>query len=304
AALPQTPDLYVCCDPGGRYFPRGVEDLPIPTACYLVDVHLGTWRQQVAQFFDAVFIAQKDYLDRFRQAVGHGQVYWLPLAAAPDIYQQPVSARDFEVGFVGNLALAHRRTARARRLRLIAERFRTNDFYRAYTHAELSQVYSRSQIVFNTTIAGDVSLRLFEGATCSALMLTDSEANGLGELFDMGREVVVYHDDADLLDKITYYLAHEVEREQIARAGQARVLAQHTYPHRAQQLLETLPLASWQRLAPLRRAGANERLRMRREVYIHLHLLDPVLDDARASRYNPMQRAWSAFPALIRRLLI
>jgi len=69
AALPEKPDFFLWIDPAGRYFPPGIEDLPIPTACYLIDVHLGAWRYQAARFFDAVFIAQKDYLERFRRAV-------------------------------------------------------------------------------------------------------------------------------------------------------------------------------------------------------------------------------------------
>lgn len=72
AVLPAKPDLYLWIDPAGRYFPPGIERLPIPTACYLIDVHLGTWREWAARFFDAVFIAQKDYLERFRRAVGPG----------------------------------------------------------------------------------------------------------------------------------------------------------------------------------------------------------------------------------------
>ncbi len=54
ALAPQMPDFYLWIDPAGRYFPPGIEELPIPTACYLIDVHLGTWREQVAKFFDVV----------------------------------------------------------------------------------------------------------------------------------------------------------------------------------------------------------------------------------------------------------
>lgn len=32
AALPEKPDLYLWIDPAGRYFPPGMERLPIPTA--------------------------------------------------------------------------------------------------------------------------------------------------------------------------------------------------------------------------------------------------------------------------------
>lgn len=298
----ELPDLYLWIDPAGRYFPPGIEDLPIPTACYLIDVHLGHWRRQVARFFDAVFVAQKDNVSGFRQAVGHEQVWWLPLAAAPDVHRQHDLPRIYDVGFVGNLAIAHRGTARARRLKLIAERFRTNDFYRQYAPAEVGRVYSQSRVVFNTSIARDVTMRLFEGTACGALVLTDSVANGLDELFDVGHELAVYRDDAELLKQIAYYLAHEAERAQIAAAGQRRTLAEHTYTHRAQTLLEAIAASGFERRAPMRSAGASERLAARREVYTHLHMLDALLDDVRAAGLvSRLQRAWASLPCLIRR---
>jgi hypothetical protein len=304
AMLPQQPDLYLFIGPNRRNFPPGIEDLPMPTVGYLGDVHLGKWWEQVARFFDVVFIPHKDYLDNFRRVVGHNQVYWLPLSVPPDVKPQPGLPKIYDVGFVGNVVRTHRRTGRQRRLRLIAGRFRTNEFARTYTHQELSQVYSQSRIVFNNTINGDVNLRIFEGAACGALVLTDSDANGLGELFEIGREIVVYGDDADLLDKIAYYLAHEEEREQIARAGQQRTLAEHISACRTRTLLDILDKSPPELVAPMRRAGLGERLAARREVYTHLHALDFILDEARAAGYNPLQRAFAALPCLIRRLLL
>jgi hypothetical protein len=303
-ALPNKPDLYLWIDPAGRYFPPGIENLSIPTACYLIDVHLGHWREHAARFFDAVFIAQKDYLERFRRAVGHDQVYWLPLAAAPDVHYQHDLPRIYDVGFVGNVAWAHRKTARARRLRRIAERFRTNDFYRAYTPDQVGQVYSQSRIVFNCSIAGDVTMRVFEGTACGALVLTDSVANGLDELFDIGREMVVYRDDQDMLEKIAHYLAHDEERESIAQAGQRRTLQEHTYPHRMQRLVDIVSAPDFRLLAPMRTASSEERWQARRKVYVHLHMLDALLDEARNAGFNPVQRIWALFPCLLRRLVL
>ncbi len=205
---------------------------------------------------------------------------------------------------MGNIALAHRKTARARRLKLIANRFRTNDFYRVYMPEEVGQVYSQSRIVFNCSIAGDVTMRIFEGTACGAMVLTDSIANGLDELFDIGREIVTYMDDADLLDKIAYYLAHGEEREAIARAGQRRTLAEHTYPHRMARLLEIVTAPNFRQRAPMRTAAPEERWSARRKIYIHLHMLDILLDEAKAQGLDPLQRAWAAFPCLIRRLLL
>ena len=304
AALSQPVDLFLWIDPAGGYFPIGLEDCPVSTACYLIDVHLGHWREQAARFFDAVFIAQHDYVDHFRETVKHDQVYWLPLAAAPDVHRQIDRPRTFDVGFVGNLALAHQKTARARRLRLLAQHFTTNDFYRQYTPAEVGETYSQSKIVFNTSIAGDVTMRVFEGTACGALMLTDSAANGLGQLFEIDQELVVYQDDADLLDKITYYLAHADERDRIARAGQQRTLQQHLYTQRVQRIVEICAASTFQRCAPMRQANQAARVKARLDVYTHLHMLDAVFDATRAAGYHPVRRLWAALPCLARRGLM
>ncbi len=304
AHLPEHPDLYLWIDSAGGYFPLGLEDCPVPTACYLIDVHLGHWREQAARFFDAVFIAQRDYVDRFKQAVGHDQVYWLPLAAAPDVHYQLDRLRALDVGFVGNLATAHQKTARARRLQLIAQHFKTNDFYRQYTPVEVGEIYNQAKLVFNTSIAGDVTMRIFEGTACGALVLTDSIANGLNQLFEVGKEIIIYQDDAELLDKIAYYLAHDEERERIAQAGQRRTWQQHLYTHRVQQILKICTAPSFQRPSPLRRADQATRVKTRLDVYTHLHMLDAVFDLTRTAGYHPIHRAWAALPCLARRALM
>lgn len=302
--LPERPDLFLWIDPADRYFPRGIEKLSIPSACYLIDVHIGGWRKAAARFFDAVFVAQKDFVEEYAQAVGHRQVYWLPLAAASDVHRDHHLDRIYDIGFVGNLAAAHRKTARARRLSLLADRYKTNDFYRHYPPEEVGEVYSRSRIVFNTSIAGDVTMRLFEGGAAGGLVLTDGVANGLDELFRMDEEIVTFADDDDLLARIDHLLAHPTERERIAAAGQRRVLAEHTYAHRVDRLLEIVTASDFQQTASLRGASEAECRAARHTVYTRLHMLDALLDDARAAGYGPARRLWATLPVLARRLLI
>lgn len=303
AALPNAPSLYLWVDPAGRYFPAGIEDLAVPTACYLIDVHLGTWRHQVARFFDAVFVAQKDYVPAYRELLGHDQVFWLPLAAATDVHRDHAQPRVYDVAFVGNMALAHRGTARARRLQMIAERWHTNDWGRFYSPEEVGHVYSQARIVFNTSIAGDVTMRVFEGSACGALVLTDSVGNGLDELFDLGQELVAYAGDDDLLAKIAYYLDHEEERAKIASAGQRRTLSEHTYGHRAEVVVAHVTAPGFRCCAPMRAAGATERRPARREVYTHLHMADAILDDERRAGSNAVTKALAVLPVLARRIL-
>jgi hypothetical protein len=83
------------------------------------------------------------------------------------------------------------------------------------------------------------NMRLFEATGMGALLITDKK-NNLNELFEVGKEVVAYEDDEDLIKKIKYYLSHEGERKKIAVAGQLRTLKDHTYRRRMEQLKKIL----------------------------------------------------------------
>lgn len=296
-------DVFWMYDPSPYSFPPGIEDLPIPTACWLIDVHIGQWRYAAAQFYDAVFVAQSDYVTPFKRAVGHDQVYWLPLCIDPRVHRRLDMPRIYQAGFVGNLSRAHRSTPRGRRLRALSQRYRTNDFFRSYNAGEMCAVYSQSQMVVNVSIKGDVNYRAFEGAACGALVLNDSRANSLETLFEIGRETVVYDNDQDLYEKLDYYLTHEAERAALAEAAHQRAMTEHTYAQRLPDALKRLQAPGFQRAAPMRRATARQRALTRRAVYTSLYMLDAILDDARNLGENPAQRLSAILPCLARRLL-
>jgi spore maturation protein CgeB len=83
------------------------------------------------------------------------------------------------------------------------------------------------------------NMRLYEATGSGALLLTDPGRN-LAELFEPGREVLVYTGAADLAAKIAHHLEDEEERRAIASAGQARTLRDHTYEQRIAELAEVL----------------------------------------------------------------
>jgi len=97
---------------------------------------------------------------------------------------------------------------------------------------QMYRIFRNARIVINRHIevAEDCAnnIRLYEATGVGALLVTDHKSN-LGELFDVGREIVSYNDPADLVEKVRYYLAHDDQREAIARAGQARTLQDHTF---------------------------------------------------------------------------
>jgi spore maturation protein CgeB len=105
------------------------------------------------------------------------------------------------------------------------------------------QILARSNITLNRHI--DVAqnyannMRLFEATGIGTMLLTDRKDN-LSNLFEIGREVITYTSKEEAAELVSYYLDHPKEAEQIAKAGQARTLREHTYALRMQELVSIL----------------------------------------------------------------
>jgi spore maturation protein CgeB len=108
---------------------------------------------------------------------------------------------------------------------------------------DMYNVFKGAKIVVNRH--GEVAenyasnMRLFEATGVGSLLITDEKDN-LDEFFEVGEEIETYSDADELVDKIKYFLAHEEQRDRIARAGQARTLREHTYLHRMRELEQLL----------------------------------------------------------------
>jgi hypothetical protein len=84
-----------------------------------------------------------------------------------------------------------------------------------------------------------LNIRHFEITSNGGFMLT-YDTPGLRECFRVGEECDVFRSEAELLDKIQYYLANAQRRRDVARAGQQRTLSEHLYSHRIARLVELL----------------------------------------------------------------
>jgi spore maturation protein CgeB len=117
---------------------------------------------------------------------------------------------------------------------------------------KLISLYSESQIslgfidVFawsgqNRVKRQHLHLREFEGPMAGALYCT-GYLDELEDFFEPGKEIVVYDDKDELLDKVNYYLRYPNQAEVIRKAGHQRALRDHTYQKRFQSLFDMLGL--------------------------------------------------------------
>ena len=108
---------------------------------------------------------------------------------------------------------------------------------------DMYKILSRSKVSFNRHI--DVSLnyannmRLFEATGMGSLLLTDKKSN-LNKLFEIDKEIVTYSCKEEASEKFKFLIDNPRKASEIAIAGQARTLKDHTYEVRMKELLEIL----------------------------------------------------------------
>jgi GT2 family glycosyltransferase len=229
----ELPDLYLWVESVGGHFPLNLQALPCPKACYLIDSHLNlSWHLEWACQFDFVFIAQREYLDSFREK--GLSAHWLPLACDPEIHASHDLLKKFDVGFVGSLTSNNPR--RTELLQKLSEQ--TNLYAERCFLDDMAKVFSASKIVFNTAVNNDLNMRVFEAMSTGSLLLTDLAWNsGQDILFRDGEDYALYRHDDLLPDTVGFYLDNDDLRERIGARGRQLVHAAHTYLHRAEDLL-------------------------------------------------------------------
>lgn len=84
-----------------------------------------------------------------------------------------------------------------------------------------------------------VKSRHFEVPACGTLEMTQ-DADDMKDYYKLGEEIVVYKDEQDLVDKIRYYLAHDDEREAIARRGYERTIKDHSTERRFEDIFRMM----------------------------------------------------------------
>ncbi len=284
------PDLYLWVESITGHFPLNLDAVTVPKACYLIDSHLNLdWHVRWAQQFDHVFIAQREYLQAFRDA-GNRSVHWLPLGCDPEIHRQSTRIKQYDIGFVGSLNTDRRVSL----LNTIERSFRV--VYERCFWTDMADFFAKSRIVFNNAIRNDLNMRLFEVLSTGTFLLTDLAANsGQEELFHDKEELGMYT-DSGILDAVSYYMHHEEERERIAARGRAVVHAAHTYAHRLEDLLavslggkpDTFTAAELreQSIRLLPRVAATSAARPTAIPGPRRSFVIPVLDMSPASQYN------------------
>lgn len=155
---------------------------------------------------------------------GLKNVFWLPGTLAIAHYvPQPPAQKSYDVIFRGSESALH--VQRTRLLNAVRAARINLDVQRKSYHDCLED-YPKAHVVLNCSLNGDTNRRVFEVLMAGGFLLTDrlSPQSGLFTLFQEGIHLECYGSDAELIEKINFYLQHPEKAAQIAAAGQQKLL--------------------------------------------------------------------------------
>lgn len=101
---------------------------------------------------------------------------------------------------------------------------------------EMIAIFQNSKINLNFSKAGAFTWtrqkkgRVFQVCLAGGFMLTENSPD-IDTYFEPGKEIAVFEDENEMIEKIRYYLAHEEERLAIARAGWERATKSYSASH-------------------------------------------------------------------------
>ncbi len=240
---------------------------------FVEDYRFREYWSEIATAYDLFFTIQRDdHLKARFTDMGYSSWHYLPLACEPTVHK-PWSASELErqayqcqIGFMGAPYL--------NRLRIFEELkdYDLKIWGEGWSDYEMSQalkacvqdggkrtspedtvkIYSCAEIAFNLhsspfveeiSAAGEfVNPRTFEIAGCAGFQLADYR-HELPLLFEPGKEIILFHNLDELHALVKYWLPRPRQRAQIAHNAQSRAYSQHTYRHRAGQILKHIEKA-------------------------------------------------------------
>lgn len=210
-----------------------------------------TFVRWIAPGYDLVFTYLTRGLERYR-SLGLPRVYCVPFGCDPSIHnirsETPDGSKGPDVVFVGTYTRRRARMIHA----LQRAGFRPDIYGRYWNHKTsdkqppvygeaMARLYSNAKITlnFHTVPGWGPNMRVFEATGSGAFLLTD-DCDDIGRYYLRGKELEVFHDMKDLCAKVRYFVAHDEDRGEIARAGYQRTQREHTYDARMKAILSHL----------------------------------------------------------------
>lgn len=172
---------------------------------------------------------------------------YFPEASDPEIFRpMPDLPKIHDVSFVGaRYGIRERLVTALRKAGVTVSAYGTGWEAGRLDNDAVPRLFAQSKILLGVGTIGYCSdfyalkLRDFDGPMSGSFYLTHANPD-LDSLFQVGREIMTYNDQNSCVAQVVHFLAHEGEREAIARAGRSRALLEHTWEQRFRGLFLAL----------------------------------------------------------------
>jgi hypothetical protein len=208
------------------------------------------------------FISNSSSGETLLRGLGARAAHTVWYGADPDVFSPlPVPAQDIDVMFYGHGreyraewidAMLTRPSQRLPQARFCVRGLNLGDIGRAealpyLSFSKLREYACRSKINLcitrgaHASVRGSSSSRPFELASMGCCVVANPY-DGLELWFEPEREIIIVGSEDEAVERYRYLLAHDAERRAIGQRARERVLAEHTFQHRARQLRDIVRL--------------------------------------------------------------
>ena len=186
---------------------------------------------------------------------------FLPMGADKEVFYDKDLKKDIDISFVGKISLDRYKVLKticdafpnlkiviygkySIKIRLMQVLFRRAELrkfmYRNASPTEANNLYNRSKICLNIhkeQSKNGANPRFYEILAAKGFQITNSNEYIEKNFTD---EVVIYHSNPELIGKIKHYLANAEERDIIRGKGHFRVIDNHMFENRVEEILKFL----------------------------------------------------------------
>ena len=204
--------------------------------------------------FSQVYLSDPGYAESVRHAVGERRFAGiLPFACQPDIHKSVTQNKDPKgFCFIANHdpkrdQVLHYLFTHGQRVHVYGNYFLRHALFWRYPswfapavdNARMGDIYARHLASLNIhadVVREGTNMRTFECAAYAIAQLVEYR-RGIEAYFSLTDELYVYHDESELLDLMKHIEAFPDEARNRAARAHERVLSEHTYQRRIEQLL-------------------------------------------------------------------
>jgi spore maturation protein CgeB len=207
-----------------------------------------------AAYMDWVFCTDSYFIDQVQEHGFTSPASYLALAVDPKVFHPMSVPRSHRIVYVANNtpgrgefvgSIEKPLTLYGRGWKKLKNSPHEIHAYRL-PREKVPLVYASSRAVLNVknekNVVRGLSQRTFEPYGCMTPVLNDDMAD-VDRCFEPGREILVYRSLDELYDMHDRLTTDPVFAQSIGEAGYKRVMAEHTYAHRAHAMLRQVGLA-------------------------------------------------------------